>query len=152
EYTGEDVVGVTCRTPQNWHGGSDSAHAMLASFGSITAAEMAALGARRAVLGQEFEGRRRDSLDLTRSFSEPDTATLPEVLRAHEAGGWLAEGLTRLYVVEEVSRRYGGHFEHLEVGPAVARGVRIRGQFTFGSGMGSFQEHSGIDGVVGLGP
>jgi uncharacterized protein DUF4062 len=150
EYTGEDVVRVTCRTPQNWHGGFDSTYAMLASFGSITAAEMAGIWSRRAILGEDFQDTGRGSLDLTGSFSEPDGVTLPQVLRAHEASGWLAEGLTRLYVVEEVSRRYGGHFEHLEVGPAVANGVRIRGRFIFGAGMGSSQEHSEIDGVVTL--
>lgn len=149
EYTGEDVVRVTCRTPQNWHGGSNSMHTMLASFGSVTAAEMAAIWARRAILGQRFEGKERGAFDMTHSFSEPEGATLPEVLRAHEAGGWLAEGLTRLYVVEEVARRYGGHFEYLEVGPAVAASVRIYGRFSFG-GTGSSQETSEINGVVTL--
>jgi Domain of unknown function (DUF4062) len=151
EYTGEDVVRVTCRTPQNWHGGSESNHAMLASFGSVTAAEMATMWARRAILGQEFQDRGRGSFDLTGSFSEPDAATLPQVLRAQGASGWLAEGLTRLYVVEEVSRRYGGHFGHLEVGPAVATGVRIQGRFTFDAGMGSHHEHSEIEGLVTFG-
>lgn len=150
EYTGEDVVKVTCRTPQNWHGGTDSHYAMLASYGSVTAAEMASMWARRAILGQEVEGRRRGAFDLAGSFSEPDVMTLPEVLRAHDAGGWLAEGLTRLYAVEEVSRRYGGHFENLEVGPAVATGVRIWGRFIFGAGMGSGQEPAEVDGVVPL--
>jgi hypothetical protein len=151
EYTGEDVVRVTCRTPQNWHGGSDSSHAMLASFGSVTAAEMATIWARRSILGQEYQDKGRGTYDLTGSFSEPETVTLPEVLSANGAGGWLAEGLTRLYAVEEVSRRYGGHFEHLEVGPAVATGVRIYGRFVFGAGMGARQELAEVDGVVPLG-
>ena len=151
EYTGEDVVRVTCRTPQNWHGGSDSTHSMLASFGSVTADEMASIWARRAIFGEEYQAKgRRGSYDMTGSFSEPDALTLPEVLRTHSAGGWLAEGLTRLYVVEEVSRVYGGHFEHLEVGPAVATGVRVRGSFSFGAGMGSRQAQTEIDGVVPL--
>jgi hypothetical protein len=113
---------------------------MLASFGSVTAAEMATIWARRAILGQEYKDKGRGTYDLTGSFSEPETVTLPEVLSANGAGGWLAQGLTRLYAVEEVSRRYGGHFEHLEVGPAVATGVRIYGRFVFGAGMGTRHE------------
>jgi len=150
EYTGEDVVRVTCRTPQNWHGDSSSNHAMLASFESVTAAEMAAIWARRAILGEPFEGRQRGSLDMTNSLTEPEALSLPQVLRTQEAGGWLAEGLTRLYVVEEVSRRYGGSFDLLEVGPAVAASVRIHGRFSFGTGLGSSEETCEIDGVVRL--
>jgi hypothetical protein len=74
---------------------------------------------------------------MTSPFSKPKTLTLPEVLRSHSAGGWLAEGLTRLYAVEEVARRYDGHFPHLDVGPSTARSVRIKGQFTFAASMGA---------------
>ena len=63
----------------------------------------------------------------------------------------VAEGLTRLYAVEEVARRYDGHFLHLDVGPATARSVRIRGEFTFGVAMGARKESVNIEGSVSLG-
>jgi len=67
------------------------------SFGKLTASEMAELWARRAILGEDYRGDSgAGALDMTASFSEPETVTLPEVLRACSAGGWLAEGLTRL--------------------------------------------------------
>jgi len=86
---------------------------------------------------------------MTASFSEPETATLPHVLRACSAGGWLAEGLTRLYPIEEVSRRYDGHFHYLDVGPSTATSIRIRGAFTFGAAS-SHQDPITIEGNVPL--
>jgi hypothetical protein len=76
---------------------------------------------------------RRGSYDFEEMFSEPDAKTLPEVLAATNAGGWLAEGLTRLYLVEEVARRYAWRFQYLEISPATAQGVRIKGGFSVGS-------------------
>jgi len=67
-------------------------------------------------------------------IAETSARPLPEVLAATNAGGWLAEGLTRLYLVEEVARRYAGRFEHLEISPATAQGMRVRGSFSAGSG------------------
>jgi hypothetical protein len=85
--------------------------------------------------------------DLEQSFSTPDVKTLPEVLAATNAGGWLAEGLTRLYLVEEIARRYAGRFQHLEISPATAQGVRVKGTFSVGSGR---DEEINIEGLVPL--
>jgi hypothetical protein len=145
EYSAEDQVEIVCKSSRNT--GSSSIHTMLGSFGTLTAAEMAELWARRAILGESYRKDGGAGLDMTASFSEPETLTLPEILRAHSAGGWLAEGLTRLYSVEEVSRRYDGHFLHLDVGPSTATAVRIRGAFTFGTVRG---ESITIDGIVPL--
>ena len=62
------------------------------------------------------------------TFSGSETETLPEILQKYSASGWLAEGLVKLYAVEEVSRRYEGHFSHLEIGPATATHVRVKGK------------------------
>lgn len=150
EYSAEDQVEIVCKSSQSWNAGSSSIHTMLGSFGKFTAVEMAEIWARRAILGDPYQEDSRGGLDMTASFSEPETATLPEVLRTHSAGGWLAEGLTRLYAVEEVSRRYDGHFLHLDVGPSTATAVRIRGAFTFDAAMGARQESVNIEGGISL--
>jgi hypothetical protein len=54
---------------------------------------------------------------------------LPMVLESVGAQGWLAEGLSRLYAVEESSARFGGSFQRLEVGPATATGLRLAGNY-----------------------
>jgi hypothetical protein len=68
---------------------------------------------------------RRGSLDLLGSLIAPDGPTLPDVLAATGARGWLAEGLVRLYVVEQFDAKYGGSIDRLEAGPATATGVRV---------------------------
>jgi hypothetical protein len=57
---------------------------------------------------------------------------LPEIIASYQAGGWLADGLSRLYVVEGVDAKYGGHVVRLDVGPATATGVRIDAEFRVG--------------------
>jgi hypothetical protein len=150
EFTAEDVVRITCGTPQNWQGGTGSNISMMFSVGTATASELASVWARRALLGEHYEGGTTRGLDLTRSFSEPDAPTLPEVLRESGASGWLAEGLTRLYAVEELNRRYGAHFEYLEIGPAISAGLRIEGAFGLNLGMGSRQDQVQVGGFVPL--
>jgi hypothetical protein len=147
EYSAEDRVEIVCKSSQNWSSGSSSIHTMMGSFGRLTAGQMAALWARRAILGTPYQDDRSGGLDMTDSFSEPDTAMLPEVLKRFSAGGWLAEGLTRLYAVEEVSRRYDGHFLQLDIGPSTATSIRIRGAFTFRS---AGDEKIDIEGSVPL--
>ena len=123
---------------------------MLASFGNLTAAQMAELWARRTILGEEYTERSSRGIDMNGTFSEPETETLPGILQKYSASGWLAEGLVKLYAVEEVSRRYEGHFSHLEVGPATATHVRVKGRFRFGSAMGARAEEVNVDGSVPL--
>jgi hypothetical protein len=150
EFTTESAVEVRCRTPQNYYGQSGSTLAMVGAVGSVGGAELAEIWARRAVLGETYRGGGRRGYDMVDSFTVPETIPLPELLAATRASGWLAEGLTRLYAVEEVSRRYGGHFQHLEVGPATAAGVGIDGAFIPGSGAGSGAGAINIRGVVPL--
>lgn len=148
EYSAEEQVEIVCKTSQNWSSGSSSIHTMMGSFGKFTATEMAEIWSRRAILGKPYQEERTAGLDMISSFSEPETLTLPEVLRTQSAGGWVAEGLTRLYAVEEVARRYDGHFLRLDVGPATAKSVRIKGEFTFGASMGPLKESVMIEGNV----
>ncbi|MGH9970587.1 MAG: DUF4062 domain-containing protein [Pyrinomonadaceae bacterium] len=150
EYSGEDEVKISCKSSQSWGSGSSSVH-MLASFGSVSAVEMAGMWARRAILGESYKEGKQVAFDMTESFSQPEAATLPEILQTYHAGGWMAEGLTRLYAVEEVSRRYDGHFLQLDVGPSTAVSVRVSGSFTFGASMGARGEYVVIEGVVPLG-
>jgi len=154
EFAAEDEVEVKCRVPSNWYGESGSSLAMMTLGGgpggqSMGPAELAAIWARRAILGEDI-GEGRGAMDLAHSLSAPETKTLPEVLAAANASGWLAEGLTKLYAVEEVTRRYGAHFEHLEVGPATATGIRIDGAFTLGAGISARNESVRIQGIVTL--
>jgi hypothetical protein len=141
EFTAEDTVEIRCQTPNNWYGESGSSIATMGIDSKGTWVRQAFFGEQPAASG------RRDIYDLEQAFSTPDARTLPEVLSAVNAGGWLAEGLTRLYVVEEVARRYGGHFMNLEVGPATAQGVRVKGSFDVRSGN---HETATVEGIVPL--
>jgi hypothetical protein len=58
-----------------------------------------------------------------------DGPTLPETLSALGAEGWLAEGLTRLFLVEHLTTRHVGNFERLEIGPTTDIGVRVKAAF-----------------------
>lgn len=124
EFTAEDVVEIKCRTPQNWYGESGSSMAMMGGMGSKQ------LWVRQAFFGEQMDGTsKRGGYDFEQAFSSPDAKTLPEVLAATEARGWVAEGLTRLYIVEEVARRYGARFQYLEISSPTGRGVRVKGSF-----------------------
>lgn len=141
EFTAEDAVEIKCRTPQNWYGESGSSVAMMGM-------DSRERWAQQSFFGEQVENRtRRGSYDLEQAFSMPDAKTLPQVLTATDARGWLAEGLVRLYMVEEVARRYGGRFQHLEVSSATVRGVRVKGSFNTASSGG---ETISIEGLVRL--
>lgn len=140
EFTAEDAVEIKCRTPQNWYGESGSTLAMVGMDSSKNWVQQAFFGA-------QTKSSSRQGYDLEQAFSEPDAKTLPEVLAASEARGWLAEGLVRLYVVEEVARRYGGRFHHLEIGSPTAKGVRVKGSFS----ISSRKEAVDVSGLVPLG-
>lgn len=140
EFAAEDVIEIRCQTPQNWYGESGSTVAMM----GIDSRQR---WAQQAFFGVQPETGSRRGYDFEEMFSVPDTRTLPEVLAATNAGGWLAEGLTRLYLVEEVARRYAARFEHLEISPATAQGVRVKGILSIGS---SGQESITIEGLVPL--
>ncbi|HEX8145577.1 MAG TPA: DUF4062 domain-containing protein [Pyrinomonadaceae bacterium] len=140
EFTAEDAVEIRCQTPNNWYGESGSSVTMMGMDSKDT-------WVRQAFFGEQPAPSGRRGYDLERAFSAPDAKTLPEVLSEVSAGGWLAEGLTRLYVVEEVARRYGGRFLSSEVGPATARGVRVKGSFEARSGR---NETATVEGIVPL--
>jgi hypothetical protein len=141
EFTAEDIVEIKCRTPQNWYGESGSSIAMMGM-------DSKERWAQQAFFGAQLEARaRRGGYDPEQAFSTPEAKTLPEVLTATEARGWLAEGLTRLYLVEEVARRYAGRFQHLDIGPPTTQGVRVKGSFSSSS---RTDETVSIEGIVPL--
>ena len=84
---------------------------------------------------------------LLDGMTGPDGKTLPQVLSAYQAEGWLAEGLTRLYLVESMLTRFNGHFSYVQIGPATATGIRVLASFTFES---FGQEQVEIQGTVPL--
>lgn len=125
EFTAEDAVEINCRTQQNWHGGSGSTMAMMGGTDSKQRwMKLAFFGEQR-----ESDAQRRN-YNFDEVFSSPDAKTLPEVLKATGATGWLAEGLVRLYIVEEVALRYGGQFQYLDISSPTAKGVRVKGSFS----------------------
>lgn len=154
DYASQAEVEVKCRVPSNWYGEAGNPLAMI-SYGSGHGGraqgpeDLAVIWARRAFFGEEGEGR-RGTLDMAYASTKLESQSLPVVLRQANASGWLAEGLVRLYVVEEVKRRYGGNFDHLQVGPATATGIRVDGAFTLGSGMSSRSAAVELQGVVPL--
>lgn len=133
--TSEGNVTLTCRLARNRN--DNPMHiGLTAGFGrTIGAGEQAVAWARRAILGEEVG--RRDATDLLHSMTAPDGPTLPQVLAAHGAREWLAEGLVRLYLIEGLVTKYGGHFERLDVGPAAATTVRVAAVFRLNDFQGS---------------
>ena len=111
-------------------------------FGPAAQAE---LWARQALFGEDAAPG--GSADLVHVFTAPGGPTLTDVLNRHRAQGWLAEGLVRLYLVEGLIARLGGHLDRLQVGPATASSVRISAAFTPES---LRPERASIDGIVPL--
>lgn len=150
DFASTDEVEIKCRVPSNWYGEGGNPMATISYGGRSQGPEdLAVIWARRAFFGEEAGGR-RGALDMAYASTEPESQALPVVLREANASGWVAEGLVKLYVVEEVKRRYGGNFEHLQVGPATATGIRVDGAFTLGSGMSAQSAAVKIQGVVPL--
>ncbi|MGH9968421.1 MAG: hypothetical protein ACREBG_11415 [Pyrinomonadaceae bacterium] len=95
---------------------------------------------------QESDAQRRNH-GFEQVFSSPDAQVLPEVLKTTGASGWLAEGLVRLYLVEEVARRYGGRFQFLDINSPTATGIRVKGSFSMNS-----ESDTKVEGLVPLKP
>lgn len=132
EFAIEDAVIIECFTPRNSRGttSDSSATMMTINYGSgqsLSPADIARIWAERAILGKDIKPE-RNAFDIA-SFTKPDKKTLPEVLAETNGSSWLAQGLTRLYLIEEFSQRYGGYFEHLNIDSATATGIRIDGAF-----------------------
>lgn len=107
--------------------------------------EQVVMWAGQALFDDPLPGR--DEIMSGRGLTAPSGPTLPTVLAREGARGWLAEGLIRLYLVEGMTRKFGGRFEQIEVGPATATGVRVSARFR---PAGSEQGPASIDGVVTL--
>lgn len=120
---------------------------MGASIGGAGPSDQAELWARRALFGETVE--RSGPGDMLYSVTSPEGPTLPEVLEDYDAHGWVALGLARLYVIEGLLTRHGGHFEKIDVGPITATSLPLRIRFAPGS-HGSNQGTVEIEGNVPL--
>jgi hypothetical protein len=144
-----DEVEITARVT------GDPSQSSIAALGGMTYSgpggtfgpgDQVLLWARQALFGEEPpSGGRREQ--LMGGLAAPEGPGLPEVLQSANAQGWLAEGLTRLYLIENLGAKFGGHFEKLEIGPATADGVRIRASYRLG---GSGATATAIAGTVPL--
>jgi hypothetical protein len=145
-FTHEDQVTITCSLPHQYFGPDAGTSPVSYGSGGGTDSQVE-LWARHMLFGDPVD-RRANHHDLLLLMSVPsDVPTLPSVLAQHQAQGWTAEGLTRLYVVEELITRHGGHFDVLEVGPATAAGVRVEARYT---PAGHNQRSVRISGIVPL--
>lgn len=152
EFTTENLVRIECTTPQNFHGYSGHTTRMISVNGgghSLGPADLAYIWATLAIFGKEEEID-RSVLSLAQPLTRLDTSPLPELLRTTKASGWIAEGLTRLYIVEEFLQRYPGYFEYLNVGPATATGVRVDASFVIESSSIADKKPIPIQGIVPL--
>jgi hypothetical protein len=127
-------VTIVCAQPRDHYGGGSSGIMPVTHIGpmgqSFGPAEQAEAWARTAVFGKpESNHDERRAANMSWMLTPHVGPVLPEVLAAQQADGWLAEGLTRLFIVEHVSLRYG-HVEQLDVGPATSTAVRVRATFT----------------------
>jgi hypothetical protein len=138
--TSESAVTIICTEPGDRGGAYHG-------FGGVMGVTHVSAGGRRygpadqlegwaavAVLGHRSATTQQRGFDLEAMFTHHDGPTLPETLRTQEARGWLAEGLARLFLVEHVVATRGGHFDQLEVGPAVATGVRLDARVSVADG------------------
>lgn len=144
----ESDIEIRCDQPSNYYGpGAGSViGSMGASLGGAGPVEQAELWARRALFGEQVEPS--GTVDMLHSFTSPEGPTLPEVLDRYDAHGWVAQGLVRLYTVEGLLTRHGGHFERLEVGPTTSSSIPLRAVFI--PGAGSDDRHAVIEGAVPL--
>lgn len=131
-----DKVIVRCLAAKDYYG---SRAGLLMSIGtsggrSIGPAAQAEQWAKRSLFCEERNERDqwRSSSDMLDSMTAPQGLTLPQVLATEKATGWLAEGLSRLYLVERLDAKYGGHLLKLTVGPATSTGVRINAELQVG--------------------
>lgn len=150
EFTTENLVRIECTTPQNFHGYSGHTSRMISVNGgghSLRPADLAYIWATLAIFGQTVEID-NSLLILAQSLTIPDTSPLPELLRTTKASGWIAEGLTRLYIVEEFLQRYPGYFQYLNVEPATATGVRVDASFVIVSSLIADNKPIPIQGFV----
>lgn len=139
-----DDVTITCHHAANapragWGGMTSTINEGTMSFGP---ADQALMWAERAVFGKQPAAHHARS--LVHSMTTPDGPTLPSLLTSVQAREWLAEGITRLYLVEGLLTKYGGHFNRLDVGPATATGVRVFAEFVVDSVQPQSIEISGI--------
>lgn len=92
----------------------------------LTPADQAEMWGRHAAFGDDLPDLPDE---VEHSLLDLESLTLPAVLGVYEARGWLAEGLTRLYIVEGLVTRFGGGFEQLDVGPASSTSIRVKAMF-----------------------
>lgn len=124
-----DDVQITCRhDTRRGNGGSMGLGGMnfVEQGRTIGPSEQAVMWANQALFGAPRPDRHGMSAE---HWAAPSGPTLPEVLAREQARGWLAEGLVRLFLVEGLVTKFGGKFEHLDVGPATASGVRVDAGF-----------------------
>lgn len=99
-------------------------------------AEQIAIWAGHALFGEEPPQRGSAGIFGMMAPTGPD---LPSILARERARGWTAEGVTRIYIVEGLVKQFGGRFERLDVGPAVASGIPVAVVFQ----TNSFEETTG---------
>jgi hypothetical protein len=120
----EDDVTIICR-PQTGFGTSNrwplGGVTLTGSGRTYTPADQARFWADRTLFGETHQPI---DDELIRRLVMGDDITLPDVLRGLGASGWFAEGVVRLFIVEEMVSRFSVDFEHLRVGLASASGVR----------------------------
>lgn len=149
EYNTEDFLKIICEASTDRVGDSFGMLGILSSMDGKTPSEVADIWARRTIFSEEIQTSERNRRhDFSDSYSIPETKPLAAILHSIGASAWVAEGLTQLFIVEEVSRRYGGHFEYLEIGPSTAKGLVVKGKFRFPGGMGARVESAVIEGFV----
>lgn len=91
--------------------------------------DQAAIWAEESLFSHRLEGGAAHALFM-RAASGEAAPSLTRVLTANSALGWRAEGLIRVYLVEEFDRRFGGYVSAMQVGPATATHVRLVAQLT----------------------
>jgi hypothetical protein len=147
--TSESAVTIVCSQPSEQmagYGVIGITH-INANGRSYGPADQVELWAKTAIFGNARRGERRGGLDFEAMFTTHPGPALPEVLRAQQAQGWVAEGLTRLFLVEHLVADRGAHFETLTVGPATATGVRVDGRVIVSDG----ERAAEIAGTIPLG-
>jgi hypothetical protein len=127
-HNSQEDVQIVCEANPHDRGGWTVLGNVNISDGSrmLTAVDQVQIWAQQAVFSDEIE---RSDRRFEMIFAAQHGPSLKTVLRTQNASGWLAQGLTRLYIIENLSTRFMGNLEILEVSTSTSHGLRVNATY-----------------------
>jgi hypothetical protein len=147
QRTSASSVSITCVQLERG-GGASSLGGMTINTGgrSYSPTDQVELWAQEVVFGVVDANLPPSPPPLWGMWRDLESETLPQLLKKIHAHGWMAEGLTRLFIVENLIAKFGGHFVRMDVGSASGSGVRVK----VGFAVDGAQRPATFEGIVPL--